>query len=323
MLLSNRTAMRRIVRGIAEELPAIRRLRPSAVAATGGTDNARYCYSVWLRHLVMARTSGLSTRPPSLAELGPGDSIGIGLAALISGTETYFALDVARYANVDRNLEIFDALVSLFRDRADIPDNDEHPQVEPRLSNHAFPADILDARRLAEALDPARLQRIRQGITESDRPASPVRYIVPWDDPSVIREHSIDLILSQAVLEHVKDVGHTYRAMRAWLRPGGFLSHVIDFRCHATSDAWNGHWEYSDFVWELVRRHDSCDINRLPCSEHLKLLAAAGFKVVAERRVRDASGIDRKRLTRRFKYLSDDDIVTSTVSLIAVPDQTC
>ena len=77
---------------------------------TRGTDTARYCYSVWLRHLVMARRSGLRQMPESAAELGPGDSLGIGLAALISGVKSYFALDVVRYANPKRNLEIFEEL---------------------------------------------------------------------------------------------------------------------------------------------------------------------------------------------------------------------
>jgi len=71
---------------------------------TGGTDSARYCYSVWLRHLVMAKKNDLNPYPKIVAELGPGDSIGIGLAALISGCEKYYGFDVVEYANIERNL---------------------------------------------------------------------------------------------------------------------------------------------------------------------------------------------------------------------------
>ncbi len=86
--------------------------------ATGGTDSARYCYSVWLRHLKLLHEAGaLRGVPHTVAELGPGDSIGIGLAALLSGAERYYALDVVPYPDLKSNLAIFDELVRLFRER--------------------------------------------------------------------------------------------------------------------------------------------------------------------------------------------------------------
>src|SRR5262249_48006693 len=94
---------------------------------TGGTVSARYCYSVWLRHLSMLHRSALPTSFGTLVELGPGDSIGIGLAALLSGAEHYVALDVTRYAAAALNLQIFEELVGLFREQAPIPDETEYP----------------------------------------------------------------------------------------------------------------------------------------------------------------------------------------------------
>src|SRR5438045_9241889 len=99
----------------------------------GGTASARYCYSIWLRHLVMAHDGGLATIPRTVAELGPGDSVGVGMAALLSGSERYWALDVVSYANPVRTLEIFDALVDLFTSRVSIPDDDELADVQPAL----------------------------------------------------------------------------------------------------------------------------------------------------------------------------------------------
>lgn len=50
---------------------------------TGGTCSARYCYAVWLRHLVLAAEHGLLDRPPRrVVEIGPGDSLGTGIAAI-------------------------------------------------------------------------------------------------------------------------------------------------------------------------------------------------------------------------------------------------
>ena len=54
-------------------------------ATTGGSDSARYCYSVWLRHLRSLAPYGFRVKGAHVGELGPGDSIGIGLAALLSG----------------------------------------------------------------------------------------------------------------------------------------------------------------------------------------------------------------------------------------------
>ena len=110
-----------LMKGIATFVPGVRRL---ANRRAGGPASARYCYSVWLRHLVMAHKSGLSTQPAVVAELGPGDSLGVGLAALISVASQYFALDVKAHASDHRNLEVFDELANLFARQENVPDED-------------------------------------------------------------------------------------------------------------------------------------------------------------------------------------------------------
>ena len=202
------------------------------VTRTGGSGSARYCYSVWLRHLVKAAEAGLPTEPRSIVELGPGDSIGVGLAALLTGAEEYFALDQVAFARNQSNIMVFDGLVELLHQRSPIPDNLEFPEIRPRLADYSFPAEVLSDTRLAAALDPFRVARLRRAITETD---GSIRYVAPWDDSSVLPAASADLIISQAVLEHVVNVDATYLAMARWLRPGGYLSHQIDFRSHHTS----------------------------------------------------------------------------------------
>ena len=73
------------------------------------------------------------------------------------------------------------------------------------------------------------------------------------NDPAVIRPGSVDLLLSQAVMEHVDDLPGTHRAVHDWLKLGGYMSHTIDYRPHGTASGWNGHWAHSDFSWKLVR----------------------------------------------------------------------
>ena len=80
---------------------------------TGGTVSAQYCYSVYLRHLVIADQHGLANDPRTVVELGPGDSIGIGLMALLTGAEQYYAVDQVRHASSATNLLVFDELAKL------------------------------------------------------------------------------------------------------------------------------------------------------------------------------------------------------------------
>ena len=278
---------------------------------TGGTDSARYCYAVWLRHLVLAQRSGLRGFPLAVAELGPGDSIGIGLAALLSGAERYLGLDLVAHTSLERNLSVLDELIELFSRRSPIPDDQEFPELKPRLPRYAFPADILSDGRHADALAPGRRERIRRAVRAPLAPDSMIRYCAPWFDSAVIEPGSVDVIFSQAVLEHVDDLEGAYAAMRRWLRPGGLVSHQIDFRSHGTAHEWNGHWAYSDLAWKLVRGRRPYLLNRQPRSTHARLLAAHGFRVVFEQAATLASGIPRPRLAQRFRDMPEEDLTTA------------
>lgn len=305
---------RQLLRGIATYLPGAGRRRPG----TGGTDSARYCYSVWLRHLVMAQANGLDPFPRVVAELGPGDSLGIGYSALISGCDRYYALDIVPYANVERNLSIFDQLVELFRERAPIPGNDEFPNVKPHLDHYGFPEAVLDENRLRFALDSARIAGIRDALRDPRRRDAPAQYRVPWLDAKVLESGVLDMVFSQAALEHVDDLPQAYHAMRLWLKPGGAMSHQIDFKCHRTATEWNGHWAYSDLAWRLIKGRRPYLLNREPHSTHVALLREEGFALVCDRRIETISTLTRDDLAPRFRSIADEDLVTSGAFIQAV-----
>lgn len=304
--------IRPLLAGIATYIPGVYERLVSM--GTGGTISARYCYSVWLRHLVMAHKNGLSTQPDAVAELGPGDSLGIGLAALISGADKYYAFDVVEYASNKRNIEIFDELVDLFKEKENIPGETEFPEVKPFLESYEFPKHILTDEHLNKALKQDRMEAIRKALSNLGGPNKnkiQISYVVPWNDSRIIREGSVDMIYSQAVLEHVENLSDTYGILYRWLKPGGFMSHQIDFRCHGTAKEWNGHWAYSDLVWKLIKGKRPYLLNRQPHSVHIDFLQGCGFKVVCDIKVKNTIGIKRKNLSSRFKNLSDDDLTTS------------
>lgn len=290
---------------------------------TGGTVSARYCYSVWLRHLIRATEAGCASWPKVVAELGPGDSLGIGLAALLSGADHYQGLDVVRHAANSTNASVFAELVQLFKQRADLPEADEFPEVRPVMESYAFPKHILSEERLAMCLRPDRLRSIelaleRVGDVRAPEPGVPsMAYLVPWHDPRVIQEASIEMLFSQAVLEHVEDLPNTYDAMHRWLVPGGFVTHQIDFKSHGMTREWNGHWEYPDFLWKLVRGRRSFLLNRQPWSSHLEQLNAHGFRILNVIRNERRDGLSREQLAPAFRQLSEDDATTAGAFVVA------
>src|SRR4051794_14376468 len=236
---------RSLVTGMATYVPGVRRLSGKK---TGGTVSARYCYSVWLRHLWMLHRNALPLGFDTMVELGPGDSLGIGMAALLSGVQRYIALDVVRYASETTNLQIFDELVALFTTRAPIPDQSEFPLLQPPLPSYEFPAEILTPALLDATLHSSRLEYIRAAIANPvkvmHRPG-PLVYISPWT-PDTMNTSSVDLVLSQSVLEFSSDLKALYSEMYRWLKPGGILSHEIDFKSLGITREWNGHWSCSD-----------------------------------------------------------------------------
>jgi SAM-dependent methyltransferase len=308
---------RSLVVGMATYVPGLQNLTGRK---TGGTVSARYCYSVWMRHLMMLHRNGLPTMFESVIELGPGDTLGIGLAALLSGSERYLALDVVHYAEPAANLHVFEELVSLFRDRAPIPDQNEFPLVRPTLPSYAFPDDVFTPQRLSIFLNPDRLNAIRASIENpSPTPSMDARisYVVPWR-PLMIESASVDLVYSQSVLEYPHDLAVLYAEMCRWLRPGGVMSHEIDFKSIGMTEDWNGHWTCSDALWHIAAGRRRHQINRAPHSAHIQLLESLGCRVVCDERTNRPSGITRAQLAPRFRNLTDEDLTTSSALIQAV-----
>lgn len=285
---------------------------------TGGTDTSAYCYSVWLRHMVMAHEHQLNTSPCVVAELGPGDSLGIGLAALVFGAERYYAFDVVAFAEIKNNLRVFDDLVTFARQRKDIPGIREFPEVKPYLTDYSFPGAIYTKERLQRALQPKRLERIRQSIEDPAGEHSVIRYVVPWSSREILQRGTVDLIFSQAVLEHIDDLSDTYTAMYNWLKDDGCLSHQIDFKSHGTAKDWNGHWLYPDPLWRLIRGKRAYLLNRKPYSFHKRLLEHAGFTLVQEKKIQTDSAVTLEDLDNRFAGITAEDLRISGVYFLAV-----
>lgn len=310
-----------IAKGTIKHIPGIRKLLRAP--RTGGTNESLYCYATWFRHFYHWSRFN-SHIPETSAELGPGDSPGTGFAALLSGVRQVYFLDVIWYWNKERNLSIFEELVHLFREKATIPDNSVYPRIRPRIGNYDFPSDIITDRLLAENLSEERLDAIRKEIMTIDNPDNThIKVKIPWHDAEVIDNGAMDFIYSQAVLECIDDLDNTYQAMCRWLKPGGLMSHTIDFKSHGLTKDWNGQYKFSKFEWNLVKGGKSFSVNRQPLSSHLELHKKYGFIILVKEPVRLENKLKTDSFSKEFRNLSEEDLTTSGVYLLSAKEKSC
>lgn len=289
---------------------------------TGGTTHPLYCYAVWMRHLSMLLDAAPHFRYRTVVELGPGDTIGAGLAALFCGAERYYGLDSHPYLRLTDSLDTFDHLVSFYRQRYPIPSGGEFCDVQPDLPVYDFPRHHFWVQNLEANLETERLTKFRTALSNTARPAIPsddalIRYLAPWRAED-LPPASVDFLFSQAVLEHVENMQMSYEAMARWVRPGGYISHTIDFRSHGTSLDWNGHWAYSKSDWKRANSHKAFRrINRLPRSAHLRHIENAGFEIVHSRTMRRSDGIKARHVSPDYEMMPDEDLHSWGIYVLA------
>jgi SAM-dependent methyltransferase len=300
-----------ILKGMLTYVPALNSWRARR-ATTGGSNSSRYCYAVWLRHLTLLAQHGFKLPGAAIGELGPGDSIGTGLAAVLSGAGRYVGLDIVPYlAKADLH-RIFNELAQLFGSSEPIPDHIEFPRMRPRLVSYDFPCNLIDLEFLPERI--SGLESVLQSRMASH--GVDVGYHAPWTSAADVEPASLDLVFSQAVLQYVDNLEETYHAMFAWLKPGGYGSHSTGLGANNYSPFWNGHWAYTDLEWRLARGRRECLLNRQPLSTHLRLARNAGFDVVYVDAQREHGGLTVDALASPFRHLAAEDLLACGVMFI-------
>jgi hypothetical protein len=237
----------------------------------------------------MAQQNGLRGMPHTVVELGPGNSLGVGLAALLSGVDQYYAFDRVRHTELQQNVRMLDELEILFQ------------------AHH-------------QEVSHARCDAIRKALTQTGQMEKvKIVYVAPWDGaPSdYVRSNSVDMIYSHAVLEYVP-LEETYALFQQWLKPGGVMSHQIDFSCHTLARQWNGHWTYPGTTWRYLEGTRPYRLNRQPHSAHVNQLKRHGFHIVCDMRTTDESGIHRKQLAPEFVNVTDEDLATRSAFMQAI-----
>ena len=290
-------------------IPSLRSTRQVGVERAGPD----YCYSIFLRHFSHVAPITGGKVPKNVAEFGPGSSIGVGLAALLAGAETYTGLDVVDSTDDALNLAMFDGLVALFQARKSIPREGESAAIFTAPVDWDFPGALVP--NLESSLNADRLRRIRADIVAKS--GAFIRLAAPWTDPNVLPAQSVDWILSQSVLEHVDDLAMLTAASARWLRLDGVMSHEIDYFCHDLTQHWNGHWAVGPHVWKMIRGRRPYLINRIPHSRQMELLRDSGFEIVSEVCDRREHGLPRADFVAPFNRMSESDAATAVAFVVA------
>jgi SAM-dependent methyltransferase len=169
------------------------------------------------------------------------------------------------------------------------------------------------------------------GLTEAElhdalrRPLA-ATYLVPWR-PEDTASHSVDIIMSRTVLEHVplRSLEHLVAEWDRILRPTGAMCHTID-----NSD----HWQHRDrtlsrvnflrydegnLFWRLACANPQNYQNRLRHSDYLDLFGRGGWTAVRAEGDVDAQALDDVRkmpLAAPFRSRPVEDLATLTSRLV-------
>ena len=139
-----------------------------------------------------------------------------------------------------------------------------------------------------------------------------------------LKSGSFDLIFSQAVLEHIRrnEFEDTIRECYRLLRPGGLMSHVIDYKDHLGGALNN--MRFSTNLWERdwFAADSGFYTNRLRISEMISICSDVGFDVdVRDVRRWEYLPIKRHQLAKEFRDISDDELLVSGAHLVMVSKQ--
>lgn len=124
-----------------------------------------------------------------------------------------------------------------------------------------------------------------------------------------------DIIISRAVLEHVKDLPTAWRRMTQGLRRDGEMWHEVDFRCHNILGEVHPLYFLTvpQLVWKLISSPDPT-LNRARPSAYRKLAeeSFAESAVTTVSRHKCSVATIRKSLLPQFRECSDDELLIAS-----------
>lgn len=249
----------------------------------GKMDSWHYAAGVLDKHVAKAGLRGALVGK-SVVEIGPGDSVATAVLARAHGARAIL-VDAGRFAKED--VDGYRRLCAFLLEKGLAPPD------------------------LGLAVD-------LEGILQ----ACGARYLTNGlESLKSIDTASVDLIFSQAVLEHVRrhQFLDTLKECRRILKPDGVCSHRVDLKDHLGGGLNN--LRFSDRVWESDFLSSSgFYTNRIQYTRMLEMFREGGFEIAMAQPNRwDTLPIDRRKLAAQFRSIPDDELCVSGFDVILRP----
>ena len=129
---------------------------------------------------------------------------------------------------------------------------------------------------------------------------------------------SVDFIWSHSVVEHIRkrDFEKTFRELHRILKDDGQASHNVNLQDHLQYSL--NSLRFAESLWESdFFTHSGFYTNRLRCTESLKIMEKAGFRVAdLNRGFWESLPLPKTLLHPDFQHFSDEELRTRTYSVL-------
>jgi len=213
-------------------------------------------------------------------EIGPGNSLAIGLMLLACGARKVYFVDRFKH---------------LFWDDEDIA---FHKKILKKIEEKKFPFSSLVNKSITFTpngsinFEPNRIEYLSADVAS-----------LP------LNNCSIDYVFSIAVLEHVHKIKKAINEISRVTKPGGIGIHEIDLRDHFFQAAPLRLLQYPNWLWNLMTWNRPGYTNRLRVSDYLDLFRKANFKIKKWIAMKKYKGnIAEVKLNNKFKTYPQDEL---------------
>ena len=234
-------------------------------------SQAEFCYNLWLSILILLKENGVNSNFKNIGEIGCGGSFGVGICALLTGCERYFALEIDKIFDVEQNLQILDDLIILLKSKT-IPSN-KYKQINIRITDFNYPNDLI----IPVFSQEKNITEIRNDIKNKCMGFGKIQIIRDWETQ---RPLGLDFIFSRAVMEHVRDPACVYNGIRRHLKPFSTMFHDIEYHSHGLTNDLDGHYFIPNHRWKLICGKRKYFLNRWSYIDHENWIVEHGFQIL-------------------------------------------